>query len=100
MFTPPVPSVARYTIAELARTFFAEKLMVLEAGRTRLPGYKVRYPVAPGTTVTFAEIDTAEVGTPHEEVSVNRRVPNGGREGPASAPAALRVSTSRQGVSV
>lgn len=75
--TPPVPSVARYTIEELARTFFPEKLMLLVTGRTPVAGYKVRYPGPPGTTVMFAVTDDAVVGMPHEEVTVNRRVPFG-----------------------
>src|SRR5512140_1095494 len=60
-----------------------------------------RSPPADGaTTVMFAETVRAAAGTPHDPVRTNVRAAPAPSAGPPRGPAALRVSTRRQGVTV
>lgn len=97
---PPLPSIDRSRIALFARTCPVEKVRLLVPGLTPSPGYKLMNPEPPATTVTLTEMETAEAGMPHMDVTVKSRVAFGCRAGPPSGPFALRVSMTRQGVSV
>ena len=84
-----------------ARVRLPEKLMLLAVGRLTSAGKIVRYPPTPwGTTVTFAEIACAFAGTPHCPATVKSLVDTPASDGPPNGPAVVRVSITRQGVSV
>jgi hypothetical protein len=98
---PPEPSVERDRTALFARVCPAEKFRLLVPGLRPLPGYIVKNPEPPETTVAFTEIATADTGMPHADaVTVMSRVAFGCKAGPPKGPFALRVSAIRQGVSV
>src|SRR2546427_5486843 len=95
---PPVPSGM---MALLARTLFAAKLMVLEPGGGPPVGYSRKSPRSVSrTTVTLMAIALASVGIPQIPAAGKLRVVLAPRAGPPEGPGGLRVSATRQGVSV
>src|SRR5664279_4675914 len=88
------------TIALLARTRPARKLIVLVFGRTTSAGKTTSSPGPPTfVTVRFAEIAAESAGMPHIPATLKSRVSFGWRANPNPF-RFTRVSRTRQGVSV
>src|SRR5438132_1707374 len=88
-------------MALLARTLFATKLMVLEPGAGPPVGYSRKSPKSVSwVTVTLMAIALASEGIPQSPAAGKLRVVLAARAGPPEGPGALRVSATRQGVSV
>src|ERR1700753_3067966 len=94
------PAAPMASTALLARTLPRLKLIVEVTAQP--PGVvKVPNPAVAGpTTVTLADTATARVDTPHWPAKSNIRLVPAARAGPPNGPAAVRVSSSRQGATV
>src|SRR5271156_3023551 len=100
---PPDAALPAGTIAAFALVRPSGEFKVDTAGCPSPSGQIVRCPSGPGgTTVTFSEYATAVLGIPEHgpEGMAKLRVWLAASSGPPKGPSALRVSTTRQGVTV
>src|SRR5258708_6221731 len=95
---PPEPS---WMMALFARAFWTEKLIALEVGGGLPAGYSRRSPESvSSTTVTMRATALAMDGIPQTPVTGKLRFVLAPSAGPPEGPTGLRVSATRQGVTV